>query len=56
MIGDNWQRDILPARSLGIDAVHLSEQENVDMDAEVVKVNTLAKLDIILQSKGLESG
>ncbi|KAF2634709.1 HAD-like protein, partial [Massarina eburnea CBS 473.64] len=54
MVGDNYDRDVLPAREAGMFPVHYAEKENfwvgkeADGEATSVKVNTLKKLEFML--------
>jgi HAD superfamily hydrolase (TIGR01549 family) len=47
-VGDNEQRDMLPATRLGIYGIHYAEKENFSLDVYPAKINTLKKLQYIL--------
>jgi putative hydrolase of the HAD superfamily len=47
-IGDNEQRDMIPATEPGIYCVHYAEKENFSLDVYPAKINTLKKLQFIL--------
>jgi FMN phosphatase YigB (HAD superfamily) len=47
-VGDNEERDIIPALAEGIFTVHYDEKGNLVLDADAMKVNTLSKLEHLL--------
>ena len=48
-LGDNWERDVVPARAEGILAIHYSEAKSVSLDVMDLRINTLQKLENILR-------
>jgi putative hydrolase of the HAD superfamily len=48
-IGDSWVRDMKPAMEERIYAVHYSEADSFSLDRYPIKVNTLKKLDLIIE-------
>jgi FMN phosphatase YigB (HAD superfamily) len=48
-IGDNYARDIIPARKQGITTIHFSEAENVVLSQGEMRVNSLLKIETILR-------
>lgn len=50
-VGDNEQRDMQPAMAEGILCIHLSEAEDISLDAFPPRINTLRKLQYILSSE-----
>ncbi|KAK3185781.1 hypothetical protein K4F52_005437 [Lecanicillium sp. MT-2017a] len=51
-IGDNMQRDMVPAMEEGIFSVHLDEQRDISLAAFPPRINTLRELEYILCDKG----
>lgn len=49
-IGDNYERDMVPAMQVGIYCVHFAEQHNFSLDVYPIKINTLKKLEFVLAS------
>ena len=47
-VGDSQARDMAPAAATGIFAIHLSERDNVDLDARPPRINSLHKLKFIM--------
>ena len=54
-IGDNYARDIVPARERGITTIHLSEAENVVLSQQGTRVNSLLKIENILRMREREA-
>lgn len=54
-IGDNYARDIVPAREQGITAIYLSEAENVVLSQRGTRVNSLLKIENILRMREREA-
>ncbi|KAI4128367.1 MAG: hypothetical protein LQ338_002769 [Usnochroma carphineum] len=55
-IGDNMARDILPARSEGILAVHYDELDHVRLELEDLRINSLWKLSELLPKPTDDAG
>ena len=49
-VGDNLARDIVPAEHEGIMTVHYSESENVRLEVKGMRVNSLWKLEELLET------
>jgi putative hydrolase of the HAD superfamily len=54
-VGDNYARDIVPAREQGITAIYLSEAENVVLSQRGTRVNSLLKIENILRMREREA-
>lgn len=52
-IGDSEERDIKPARDIGIFCIHFSERKNCNLETDRPRVNTLNKVDSHSQCQGL---
>ncbi|PVH98295.1 HAD-like protein [Periconia macrospinosa] len=48
MVGDSFERDIVSARDAGMYCVHYSENENFSAGGEVLRINSLKKLEFML--------
>ncbi|CAI6333521.1 unnamed protein product [Periconia digitata] len=48
MVGDNFERDVRPAREVGMYGVHYTEKMNFGAGDEVLRINTLKKLEFML--------
>ncbi len=51
-VGDNWERDILPARQEGIMTVFYDEQGNVRVERDELRINSLWKLGELVKASG----
>ncbi|QDS77882.1 hypothetical protein FKW77_000423 [Venturia effusa] len=50
-IGDNEARDIVPARQVGVLAIHYNEMENSQLDVEPLRTQSLETLRILMESR-----
>lgn len=53
-IASNRAGDLKPASAHGIFTIHLAERRDVDLDADVPRINTLNKLQFILEDRDVE--
>lgn len=51
-VGDNWERDVVPAREVGIMTVLYDEQGSVRLEEEDMRVNSLWKLWELVAGEG----
>lgn len=54
-IGDNYARDIVPTQEQGITTIYLSESENVVLNKQGTRVNSLLKIENILRLRDRKS-
>jgi hypothetical protein len=55
-IGDSWLRDIEPAIEEEVYAIHYSEMDNISLDQIPVRVNTLRKVQFMLETVPVLAG
>lgn len=57
-IGDSWPRDMEPAIVIEeeVYAIHYSEMENIPLDQTPVRVNTLKKVQFMLEAAPVLTG
>ncbi|KAL8744308.1 MAG: hypothetical protein Q9184_008012 [Pyrenodesmia sp. 2 TL-2023] len=51
-VGDNWERDVVPARDVGIMTVLYDEQGSVRLEGDEVRINSLWKLGELVKGAG----
>ena len=49
-MGDNYSRDILPAREVGITTIHYDEAESIKFEVNELRINSLWKLSELLEN------
>ena len=53
-VGDDYDRDIVPARQQGITTIHFSEAEDVVFSLQRMRVNSLLMVENVLRLRDRE--